>query len=322
MKALITGGTGFIGSHLAEALTAAGAEVYALVRDPANIKFLRGTGVRVLHGDLTAVPAIPPGLDRVFHLAGLTKALQTSTYYTVNERGTANLLDAVAARNPGVKVVVLSSLAACGPSDGVIGRRECDPPAPVSPYGKSKRAGEIEALSRTDRCSLTIIRVGVVFGPRDSDFLNFFRSIRRGILPAFGRRTRPFSVCYVRDLVQAIRRASETETASGEIFNVGNAAPSSFEEIGRIAAGVLERRVRRIVIPLSAVRAAALASEAWSRWTQKPSIINRHKFVELKQRGWTADMEKARLGLGFVAATSLEDGLRETLRWYLDQGWL
>lgn len=322
MKALITGGTGFIGSHLAEALTAAGVEVYALVRDPSNIKFLRGTGVRILSGDVTDIPVIPPGLDRVFHLAGLTKSLQTSAYYTVNERGTASLLDAVAARNPGVKVVVLSSLAAGGPSDGVFGRRECDPPAPVSPYGKSKRGGEIQALSRADRLALTIIRVGVVFGPRDSDFLNFFQSIRRGILPLFGRRIRPFSVCYVRDLVEAIRRAGETETASGEIFNVGNAVPSSFEEIGRIAAGVLERRVRRIVIPLSGVRAAALAADAWSRWTQRPSIINRTKFVELKQKGWTADVEKARLELGFVAATSLQDGLRETLRWYLDQGWL
>ncbi|MGD0783391.1 MAG: NAD(P)-dependent oxidoreductase, partial [Candidatus Aminicenantales bacterium] len=174
MKALVTGGTGFIGSHLAEALLASGVEVWALVRNPENVNFLSGLDVHLAAGDLASVPALPSGLDWVFHLAGLTKALKKENYYSVNQEGTASLFDALAAQGQRPRIIHVSSLAAAGPSDMPAGRTEEDPPAPVSPYGLSKLAGEGEALARKDRFPLAVIRVGAVFGPRDSDFLKFF----------------------------------------------------------------------------------------------------------------------------------------------------
>jgi len=322
MRVLITGGTGFIGSHLAEALTASGAEVFALVRDPAKLRFLQGVRATLLRGDLAAVPALPPRLDRVFHLAGLTKTLKTAAYYTANRLGTASFLDALTRQGQKPVVVVLSSMAAAGPSADPPGRKEEDPPAPVSPYGKSKRGGEEEALARKERLPIVILRVGAVYGPRDADFLDLFRFVQRGILPSFGRRPRLLSVCYVKDLVRAMLAASETPTLSGEIFHVGNIQPSSFEEIGRTAARVLGVRVRRIVLPMPLIGAAAAASEGWSRLAKKATIINRHKFNELRQAGWLADVEKARQKLGFEAVYSLEAGLAETLAWYKNRGWL
>ena len=320
MKALITGGTGFIGSHLAEALLTSGVEVWALVRDQGNVKFLSGLDVRLAAGDLASIPALPSGLDWVFHLAGLTKALKKEDYYSVNQKGTASLFEALAAQGQRPRVVHVSSLAAAGPSDKPSGRTEEDPPAPVSPYGKSKLAGEAEALARKDRFPMVIIRVGAVFGPRDQDFLKFFATLSKGLLPAFGRRPQPMCVCYVHDLVEALLRAARADLPSGTILNIGNAAPSNFLEIGTISAGLLGRRVRTVVIPLPLVGAVARVSDVWSHFSGKPTPVNRHKYRELRQPGWTADVSKARALLGFEARTPLEQALRETLDWYRAQG--
>ena len=320
MKALITGGTGFIGSHLAEALLTSGVEVWALVRDQGNVKFLSGLDVRLAAGDLASIPALPSGLDWVFHLAGLTKALKKEDYYSVNQKGTASLFEALAAQGQRPRVVHVSSLAAAGPSDKPSGRTEEDPPAPVSPYGKSKLAGEAEALARKDRFPMVIIRVGAVFGPRDQDFLKFFATLSKGLLPAFGRRPQPMCVCYVHDLVEALLRAARADLPSGTILNIGNAAPSNFLEIGTISAGLLGRRVRKVVIPLPLVGAVARVSDVWSHFSGKPTPVNRHKYRELRQPGWTADVSKARALLGFEARTPLEQALRETLDWYRAQG--
>jgi nucleoside-diphosphate-sugar epimerase len=319
-KALLTGGTGFIGSHLAEALAAAGIEVYALVRDPGRIKFLSGIDVRLVAGDLATVPALPPGLDWVFHLAGLTKALKKEEYYNVNQKGTASFFEALAAQGQRPRIIHVSSLAAAGPSDKAAGRTEEDPASPVSPYGRSKLAGEGEALARKDRFPLVLIRVGAVFGPRDQDFLKFFRTVAKGFLPAFGRRPQPMCVCYVRDLVEALLLAARADLPSGTILNIGNAAPSDFLEIGRISARLLGRRVRRLVIPLPAVGAIARLSDGWSRISGKPTPVNRHKYRDLRQPGWTADVSKARTLLGFEARTPLDEAIRETLDWYRAQG--
>jgi dihydroflavonol-4-reductase len=322
MKALVTGGTGFIGSHLVEFLTARGVEVFALVRDPNNLKFLKGLDVRLLPGDLFSIPALPPDLDYVFHLAGMTKAVKSADYYTVNQQGTASFFEAIRRQGINAKLIHLSSLAACGPSADGRGRKEDDPPAPVSHYGKSKLLGEEEALAHKDHFPVVIIRVGSVFGPKDSDFLRYFKPIRRGILLSFGFKPRLMSVCYVQDLVRALDMAARRPLAGGEILNIGDPTPYSFDDIGRMAGKVLGKKPKRIVIPLSVVYLAALASDIATAFTGRPSITTRKKFPELKQPGWMADVQKARDKIGFETRYSLEEGLRETLGWYQANGWL
>src|SRR5512143_2620633 len=148
MRVLVTGGTGFLGSHLVESLLEdPGCEVFALARDPSKPRWLEGIdGVRFLAGDLRNLPGLPAGLDCVYHLAGLTKTLKPSEYYSVNRDGTANLLRALEGQRKPLRFVHLSSLAAAGPSSPGRGIREDDPPHPVSPYGESKLAAEAEVL--------------------------------------------------------------------------------------------------------------------------------------------------------------------------------
>jgi len=322
MKVLITGGTGFIGSHLVERLRAHDAEIFALVRNPSRIRFLEGTGVHLLKGDLLDLPELPSGLDAVFHLAGMTKALKSGDYYNVNQRGSASLFEALAKRGRPPKVIHLSSLAAGGPSLEGRGRRESDIPEPVTPYGKSKLLGEAEALARKDRFPLTILRVGAVYGPRDADFLNYFKYVRRGLLPSLGRKKKLFSVCYVKDLARALETAAGADLESGEILNIADAVPRSFEDIGLAAAKALGITPRRVVVPMLAVFGTALVSELSSRLRRRPTAINRNKFRDYRQRGWEADVQKSRERLAFVTEYSLDEGIQETIRWYRDNGWL
>lgn len=321
VKIFITGATGFIGSHLVERLSRdRGTEIWALVRNPEKAAGWPAA-VHILKGDLASIPRLPSDLDIVYHLAGLTKALKSIDYYTVNRQGTARLIQSLEAMDGRPRVVVLSSLAAAGPSFKGGAVKESDPPRPVDPYGQSKLLGEEEALARRDRFPLVIVRVGAVFGPGDKDFLSYFGFIKKGILPAFGRG-RPLSLCYVKDLVRALALCAGTEFRSGEILNIGDPRPYGWQEIGETAGRILGKKLRRLPIPLPAVFLGAIFSEIFSALRRKPSIINLDKFKEMRQDGWVADVTKAERLLSFRTQYSLEQGLRETLSWYQEHGWL
>jgi|WetSurMetagenome_2_1015567.scaffolds.fasta_scaffold15841_3 dihydroflavonol-4-reductase len=322
MKILITGATGFIGSHLVDALAATDAEIFALVRDPARLPAESARRVRAIVGELADVPRLPVAPDLVYHLAGLTKTLNSKDYYTVNAKGTASLLDALDRQGHRPKVVVLSSVAAGGPSSWGGRRREGDPPEPMTPYGKSKLEGEREALARKDRFPIILLRPAAVYGPRDYDFLELFRTVERGIVLSIGFKKRLLSLCYVRDLVRALIRAAEVPLPSGEIVNIAEAAPHTMAEFGRLADTYMGGRARNIVLPMGVAYAGVLASQFLSTLARRPSPINKDKYRDYRQAGWVVDVEKSRDLLGFTADTPLEEGLRETIGWYLRNGWL
>jgi len=324
MRVLVTGGTGFLGSHLVERLLEEpGVEVFALVRDPSRPRWLGGLSrVHFIVGDLQSVPALPDGLSAVYHLAGSTKTLKSGMYYTVNRDGTANLLRALEGRSDRPRFVHMSSLAAVGPSAPDRGAREDDPPRPVSHYGESKLQAEREALKSRDRASVVILRPGAVYGPRDEDFLRYFRWIKRGARPLLGR-CKTLSLVHVRDVVRATLMAGSAEVASGEIFHIAEPVPRRWEDIGRAAARILGKRPVGIRVPYWAAYLAACASEGAGRLLGlDKNLLNRDKVKMISPDGWVADVDKARRGLGFETEVPFEKGLEETIAWYVREGWL
>jgi len=322
MKAFLTGATGFIGSHLVDILLDRGAEIFALVRDPTKAVWAHRKNVHLLRGGLFSIPPLPSGIDIVYHLAGKTKTRHTEDYYTVNQEGTASLFRSlVAAGASPCRVVYLSSLAAAGPSASAEGIRESDPPRPVTPYGRSKLLAEEAALKHKDRFPVIIIRACAVYGPGDTDFLDFFKWINRGILPAV-RARKLASLCYVRDLTEALDLCGRRDLPSGEILNIADPRPYTWEELGQAAGRALGRRLRRIRIPMSFFYLAAAVSELADRLKGKPGIFTRDKYTDLKQPGWVANTEKARRLLSFRPRFDLETGLRETMAWYKEKNWL
>jgi len=325
MRALVTGGTGFIGSHLVEALIARGFEVSVLARDPARLGWIAGRDVRVLTGDCTvpeSLRGVTAGMDYVFHNAGLTRASIAEEYYRVNAEGTRNMLLATAADAPGLrKFVYVSSQAAAGPSVKGRPRREEDPARPVTDYGRSKLAGEAYAQEFADRLPVVIVRPAAVYGPRDRDVYTFFKLVSRGIRTTFADE-RMVSLCYVTDLVEGMILAAKGDTGPGEAFFMAHPDPCDWDYIGETIAGFIGVRPVRLVVPVPVLSVVAALSEAFGAVTGKPALLNRQKMAEIKQRYWVADTGKARDRLGFDAAHDFRSGAGLTVRWYKENGWL
>lgn len=322
MKVFLTGGTGFVGSHFAASLAEKGVSVYALVRDPNALKGLQGLSVRVLAGDLDSIPELPRDLDFVFHLAALTKARKPEAYYSVNHLGTASVLRALASQGLRPLVVYVSSLAAGGPAVGGRPRREDEPAAPVSPYGKSKLLGEEEILKYRDRFPVLILRAGAVYGPRDKDFLEYFRFAAKGFLPSLAGYDPIVSLIYIKDFVRALDLCTRVRLPSGEIINIADSRATAWSELGRAAARILGKKTFPLAVPRPLMFTAAFLSEAAGRLTGRMTALTLNKYREMKEGPWSADTSKARTLLGFEAEYSLEHGLRETLDWYRRNGCL
>jgi len=324
MKIFITGGTGFIGSQLIKYfLDLKNADIYALVRNRKNLKWLEGLDLHILEGDLFSIPPLPGDLDFVFHVAGITKANKSAYYYTVNQHGTASLLQALQSQEINLKrLVLLSSQAVCGPSSGGQPVKENVPPAPITPYGKSKLEAENEALKFKERFPLTVLRAPTIFGPRDPVLLPYFKFIKKGILPSFGRKQRLVSLCYVKDLIKSFDLARKESLKSGEIFHVADPVPRSWDELGLAAGRALDVNLKTIKLPLCTLYPGYLIAEFLGKISNNPSILSREKYFEMKQSAWIVNTDAIREKLGFTPQLSFQDAIKETIDWYINKGWL
>lgn len=322
----MTGGTGFIGSHLVEALIERGIEVRCLIRNKNNLKWLRGLTVEFIEGDLKdriSLFRAVKGVNQIFHLAGVTKAVKEETYYDVNATGTKNLLSACLEAEPPIeKFIYLSSQAASGPCPHNGKKREEEPCLPVSPYGRSKRKGEEFLLETLHQFPFLILRPSVVYGPRDRDVFAFFKILSKGINPIFSAPDQQISLCYVQDIIQGILLASESKDLQGEIFFLSDGHVYRMDQIGEIFAEAIGVKVYRIRIPFGILYGIASFSELLSKISRKPPLLNRGKLEEMIQKNWVCDITKANALLGFKPKVTLQEGVKITYEWYRREHWL
>ena len=317
---LVTGGTGFIGTHLLERLVAQGEAVRALVRRTRLPRPLP-LGVETFYGDLVSGEGIADALQgarAVIHLAGVTKALRPQDYYTGNVTATEQLARAMAGR--GIRLVHISSLAAIGPSTPGAPLAEDAEPHPLTHYGKSKL--QAESVVRTLAPDAVIVRPPVVYGPRDTDVFQLLKSISRGLVLEIAGGERWFSAIYVKDLAAGILAAATSPRAAGRTYFLAHAAPVSWRQLGASAARIMARTPRVLTLPVAVAAAAGACGEIWARLTRRPGILSREKIAEARCMAWTCDTGRAASELAFVAPTSLDDGLAATLAWYKEAGWL
>ena len=315
---LVTGGTGFIGSHLLEKLSVLGEPARCLLRRKARARGLPA-GIEAAYGDLISGEGVEEavrGADTVIHLAGVTKALAARDYYAGNVRATETLVRALAGR--GVRLVHVSTLAAIGPSGDGKPVDEDAQPRPLTHYGKSKL--EAERRVRALAPDAVIVRPPAVYGPRDTDVFQVLRAISRGWMLEIGGGERWVSFIYVKDLVEGLLAARRG--AGGRAYFLAHAEPVSWSELGAAAAHIMARRLRVVRVPAGVAYAVGLGAEAWSHIRRQPGIISREKVAEARCRWWTCDTRRAATELGFEARTPLEAGLAETLAWYKEAAWL
>lgn len=324
MTVFLTGGTGFLGSHVAEVLAGEGFQVVALVRDEGRAGHLKALGARICLGDLGAgMPAVEEVLarcDAVVHVAGLVKAVRLAEFHRVNVEGTARLADAVVRRARGKRFVLVSSIAAQGPGDGPRERPTDLPEAPLTAYGRSKLGGERAVMARAGELAVTILRPPIIYGPRDVEFLKVFQvAARTGVIPALDPE-QVMSVIHARDCARAVAAAARLERTPRTVYPVDDGATHTWREVAEVVSGVLGKRVRVVRVPRWAVLAGAWAWEAWGRITRTAVVMSRDKVREAEARYWVAGCSAAREDLGYVPRVPLREGVEETVRWARETG--
>jgi dihydroflavonol-4-reductase len=316
---LVTGASGFIGSHLVDRLSARGESMRCLLRRK-NDRELPPQAEPVF-GDLVSGAGLEDalkGVDTVIHLAGVTKALVAGDYYAGNARATENLGRAIAGR--GIRLIHVSSLAAVGPNADGTPMLEDAEPHPLTHYGKSKLEGE--RIVRTLVPNAVIVRPPVVYGPRDRDVFRILKPLTQGIALQIGAGERWFSAIFVKDLVEGLIAAARATSVCGRTYFLANATPVSWSDMRAAAARIIGRDARVLRVPSPIAYGAGYGAEMWARLTGVPGIISREKVTEARCPYWTCDTRRAAEELGFEAQTSLDAGLAQTLAWYREAGWL
>jgi len=327
MRVLLTGGSGFLGSFVAEQLAGEGNVVRALVRPRSERRVLEKLpGMEFAPGAVEepeSLQAAVRGVDAVVHVAGIVKARRPEEFFHVNAQGTKHLLEA-SARSGVKRFVYVSSLAAVGPSlDGTPVRDDAEP-RPVTHYGRSKLEAERAVLAAKDDLHVTVLRPPLIYGPRDRETLAFFTSVRNGVLPMTGDGTNTLSVVYVADCASAIVRALAANGApSGRTYFVEDGAVYVWRDaLAHIESALGKRALVRFGMPMGVVKVAAAATQLWGKMTNTAQMLTLDKVNELTQPHWVCSGAGARRELGWEPRVQWAEGVQEAVKWYRAEGWL
>lgn len=317
MRVAVTGASGFLGSHLLMALRDAGHVPVAFIRASSDRTFIDEGGYRHRVVDLAAEPeelaVALSDVDALIHAAGGGKVTTVAEMDALNVEPTRRLW--AAAERAGLeKAILVSSLAAVGPSARGTPHDDDAPPRPQSRYGQSKRRAEEIVLAARDRVPSVIVRPPALFGPRDDRIVPVLQMAERGVVFDVGPRR--MAICTGRDTAEAIVALLERPTTSGDAFFVEQGESTSIRELaGHFARAMRKRPPVAVPVPGFVLTGAALSVEAFTCLTRGKSPFNRDK---LKDAAPYMECSGARLReVTGVAPPSLAASVEETVAWYL-----
>jgi nucleoside-diphosphate-sugar epimerase len=331
MKILITGASGFIGSFIVEEALRKGFDTWAAVRKSSSKEYLKDERINFIELNLSSKAQLIEQLrghdfDYVVHAAGVTKCLNKQDFHRINTEGTKNIIDAILElQMPLKRFVFVSSLSVFGaikeqqPYDEI---RETDIPQPNTEYGRSKLAAEKYLESLGSRVPYIILRPTGVYGPREKDYFMVAKSIKQHSDFAVGYKRQDITFVYVSDVVQAIFLALDKGEngrkyflSDGEVYQSTTFSDLIHEELGR-------PWWIRITAPVWVLRIITFCGEYIGKMTGKVTALNNDKFNILRQRNWRCDIQPAIDELGYKPTVKLAEGVRRSIKWYKEQGWL
>ena len=329
MKILITGASGFIGSFIVEEALKRGFETWAAVRKSSSREWLKDERIHFIELNLSSKAQLVEQLrgmdfDYVVHAAGVTKCLNKADFHRINTEGTKNLAEALLeVKMPLKRFVFVSSLSIFGaikeqePYEEI---RESDTPQPNTEYGRSKL--EAEQFLATTTLPYIILRPTGVYGPREKDYFIMAKSIKGHSDFAVGYKRQDITFIYVKDVVQAVFLALDKGEngrqyflSDGKVYQSTTFSDLIHEELGR-------PWWIRITAPVWVLRIVTFFGEYIGRMTGKVTALNNDKYNILKQRNWRCDIQPAIDELGYQPTVKLEQGVKETIQWYKENGWL
>ncbi|MBQ2951096.1 MAG: NAD(P)-dependent oxidoreductase [Prevotella sp.] len=330
MNILITGATGFIGGFIVDEALNRGMQVWVAVRPTSSRKYLTDPRIQFLELNLGNKEQMKERMgnlkfDYVVHAAGATKCLHAEDFFRSNTDGTKNLVQAlIELQMPLKRFVFVSSLSVYGPVAEKQPYREIclnDKPQPNTAYGRSKLAAEqyIESLSSLP---YVILQPTGVYGPRERDYFMMAKSIKSHTDFSVGYKPQDLTFVYVLDVVQAIFLALDCQKTGGKYMLSDGEVYSSRTFSDLIHRELGKPWLLRIKAPIWLLRIITFCGEYIGRMTGKISALNNDKYNIMKQRNWHCDINPAIKDLGYKPKYQLDEGVRLTIKWYKENGWL
>ncbi len=329
MKILVTGANGFVGSHLCEKLLLDGHQVFALVRTPAKFKVPAHQNLKILKGDLDLetlswVNELPLELDSVIHTAGIVHNFNTDEFFRINAEGTLHLINNLKTRFNKLHFILISSLAAAGPSLSHQKRSEDDLDFPVSLYGKSKKQAEnLLKQAAPNEYTLSVVRPPMVIGPRDPAVLDIFKMVKSRfiLLPGLNSLSKKYSFVCVYDLVQTI--TSILYQKKENLYYSSSPTTVTFEDIIVAIKKAMNRKIIfYLPFPIFLIRLLSKILALVNHFFSLEVRLTPDKVYELEALNWTCDSKKSEDELSQTYHYDLERTIKVTFDDYKKSNWI
>ncbi|MDR0956503.1 MAG: SDR family NAD(P)-dependent oxidoreductase [Endomicrobium sp.] len=320
LKILVTGASGFVGSHIVETLLEENYHVICVVRKMSNLRWIKNLPIDYRYGDLNNIEfleEIVKDVDAVVHCAGVLRATSKEEYFKVNVENTRNLCLAILNNNRKLqKFIFISSQAAMGPSNTKNFKKINDIETPISDYGLSKFIAESEIRKLfLGKIPYTILRPAVIYGPRDKDVYIFFKLINRHLRP-FTITKKFLQLVYVKDVAKVTFVCLQNKKSDNNIYYLANPQSYTWYDVGRIISYVANVNTIPLPIPDFVFKFVGFMAGAISIVTKKSFILNNQKVSEILQKYWIAETKPAENDLN-IKFTCLEVASKVTYNWYL-----
>jgi nucleoside-diphosphate-sugar epimerase len=326
VRDLVTGATGFTGGHLARSLIARGDEVRALVRNPGSAADLAAAGIELSTGDIRDASALDKamrGVDIVYHVAAVYRqaGIGAGEYRAVNAVAAGQVVEAAA--RTGVRRVVHCSTVGV---HGDVERPPADEDAPLRPgdiYQQTKLEGERLARRTADRLGidLAIVRPTGIYGPGDRRLLKLFRGVARGRFPVLGDGRIYYHLTYIDDLVDGLVLCGTAAAAANRTYILAGGEVRTLNELVALIAEVAGVDPPKMHLPVWPFwLAGALCEAVCAPLGIEPPIYRRRVDFFTKSRAF--DISRARREIGYDPRVELREGIRRTLAWYRQHGWI
>jgi len=324
--AVVTGGTGFVGSHLVDLLLDKGYEVRCITRKSSDLKWLKDKDVKIFDCGLynkEALREIIQDADYVYHVAGVVKSKTKEGYFRGNVDTTRTLIEATLESNSNLKrFLVVSSQTVTGPSlDGKPVNEETDC-RPITTYGKSKLEEEKLVLSFKDKLPITICRAPAVYGERDTEIFIYFKTFSKGLTTTIGFNEKKLSLIHVLDLVNGFYLAATNEKSKSQIYFISSEEFYTWPQINNITSKIIGKKPIVIKVPHFLVYTIAAVAQFAAMFSSKPATLNIEKAKDITQQYWICDTSKAVRELGYRQNISIEEGIKRTIEWYKKMNWI